>query len=209
MSEIGENPCRDYQEIKVQEDISKLTMGQMPRSITVVLEDDLVDQCKAGDSVSIVGIVSRRWKSFVMNERCNVEIYLFANNILAHNRQSLKDELTDEICEYFDQFWEEYQDDHISGKNELIYLIGRNAILKMFCPRIWGMYAIKLAVMMILEGGVSKGEENSFRTNSHLLLVGDPGTGKSQFLKYVARLMPRSVQTTGVGSTSAGLTVIL
>lgn len=69
------------------------------------------------------------------------------------------------------------------------------------------MFVIKLAIMMVLEGGASKDDEKSFRTNSHLLLVGDPGTGKSQFLKNVARLMPRSVQTTGVGSTSAGLTV--
>ena len=58
----GSAKCRDYQEIKVQEQIQSLGVGNIPRSMITILEDDLVDSCRAGDDILITGIVYQRWK---------------------------------------------------------------------------------------------------------------------------------------------------
>lgn len=79
--------CKDYQEIKVQEQVNKLAVGTIPRSISVILEDDLVDSCKAGDDVTISGLIIQRWKSLNSGVRCEIEVAMYANHVLVHNEQ--------------------------------------------------------------------------------------------------------------------------
>lgn len=141
----------------------------------------------------------------MVGERCDIELALLANHVFIHNEQRVGVGITEEQRLDFEHFWE-----HARSKNVNKPFTARNKILSQICPKVYGLYIVKLAVMLVLTGGVAKNDDKSglkVRGEPHLLLVGDPGTGKSQFLKYAAELNPRSVLTTGIGSSSAGLTV--
>ena len=68
--------CRDYQEVKVQEQVGSLSLGSIPRSVWVSLEDDLVDKAKPGDDVEVIGVVRRRWRPLGKGPEERTEIEL-------------------------------------------------------------------------------------------------------------------------------------
>ncbi|XP_077567726.1 DNA helicase MCM9 isoform X2 [Stigmatopora nigra] len=147
--------CKDYQEIKIQEQVQRLSVGSIPRSMVVVLEDDLVDTCKSGDDVTVYGVMCQRWKPFYNGSRCDVELVLKANNIEVNNQQGAASLLIEDVQKEFEEFWEHYKNDPIAGRNQ---------ILLSLCPQVYGMYVIKLAVAMVLAGGVQRIDSSGTKT---------------------------------------------
>ena len=163
----------------------------------VVLKNDLADKCKAGDNVSITGYVIQRWRAFKADQKCELELALIANFVEVQNETS-KEHLSSDFSNEFEIYWQ----------SSNVFKL-RNDIVSSFCPQIYGMSLVKLGIILTILGGVGKesGNGTRIRGEGHLLLVGDPGTAKSQFLKHASKLTSRAVMTTGIGTTNAGLTV--
>ncbi|XP_059447392.1 probable DNA helicase MCM9 isoform X2 [Corylus avellana] len=158
----------DYQEIKIQENTQVLGVGAIPRSIPIILKDDLVDVVKAGDDVIATGILTARWSPELKGVRCDLDPILIANHVRRTNELKSVIDIPDDVIMKFKQFWSDYEGTPLKG---------RNAILQGICPQVFGLFTVKLAVALTLIGGVQHVDASGtkVRGESHLLLVGDPG----------------------------------
>jgi replicative DNA helicase Mcm len=185
----------DSQELRIQERPEDLPPGQLPRTLNVKLVDsEIVDLARPGDHVSIVGIAHAFAPTLPgVGKLRTFTLHLEANSVEVLGKEP---ETALPSPEEEEQILELAKDPWIHRK-----------IVASIAPSIYGYDHIKEAIMYLLFGGVPKNlPDISIRGEMNALLVGDPGTAKSQLLQYVARIAPRGLYTSGRGTTAAGLT---
>jgi replicative DNA helicase Mcm len=185
----------DSQDLRLQERPEDLPPGQLPRTLHVKLVGgEIVDVARPGDHVSIVGIVRAVSPTLPRVGKLRTFIlHLDANSIEVLGKEP---EIALPSPEEEEKILELAKDPWIHRK-----------IINSIAPSIYGYDHIKEAIMYLLFGGVPKTlPDITIRGEMNALLIGDPGTAKSQLLQYVARIAPRGLYTSGRGTTAAGLT---
>uniref|UniRef100_A0A8C5ANY5 DNA replication licensing factor MCM3 n=1 Tax=Gadus morhua TaxID=8049 RepID=A0A8C5ANY5_GADMO len=190
-TEYGLCAYQDHQTLTIQEMPEKAPAGQLPRSVDVITDADLVDQAKPGDRVQLVGVyrcLPAKQGGFTSG---TFRTTLLVNNVKLMSKEIVPTFSADDV--------------HKIKKfcKDVFEHLGRS-----LAPSIHGHCYIKKAILCLLLGGNETILENGSRIRGdiNILLIGDPSVAKSQLLRYVLYTAPRAIPTTGRGSTGVGLT---
>ncbi|KAI0207386.1 Zygotic DNA replication licensing factor mcm3 [Lamellibrachia satsuma] len=194
-TEYGLSSYKDHQTFTVQEMPEKSPAGQLPRSVDIVADNDLVDRCKPGDRVQVVGMYRCLPGKKNGYTTATFRTILIANNI-AHLSKEAAPHFTAKDVAKIRKFSRQ-------KKVDVFETLSRS-----LAPSIHGHEYIKKAVLCMLLGGNEKVLDNGTRLRGdiNILLIGDPSVAKSQMLRYVLHTAPRAIATTGRGSSGVGLT---
>ncbi|XP_014220052.1 DNA helicase MCM8-like [Copidosoma floridanum] len=174
--------------------------GRVPRVMDVELQADLVDMCMPGDDVTVTGTVKMLGTDNGTNPKANVVNPLYIEAISLVNNDNKAKNSGSFTTEFVSSDYKAIKEIH---ENEDILAL----LVSSLCPGIFGNEMIKMALLLSLFGGSPK--HANLRENIHILIVGDPGLGKSQMLQACSRVAPKGVYVSGNASTSSGLTATL
>lgn len=185
----------DWQSIMLQEIPEDLPPGRIPRSVQAILTHDLVDAVKPGDRIKAMGI----FKSVLAQSKQSYNSTLF-KTFIDINYIDPEDK-TEDLIELSKEDKKKIEE---LSKEPLI----QKKIARSISPNIYGREQLKMACALSLFGGTRRKKPGGGykRGDLHFLVVGDPGTGKSEILKGAVDVSPRGLYTSGKGSTGVGLT---
>ena len=186
----------NIQRINLQESPGSVPPGRVPRQKEVFLMHDLIDVARPGEEIEVTGVYEQKYdSSLTLKSGFPVfNTFLSANHIRKREDASAASNLSEA---------------HVRAILELSKdpKIG-DRIVQSIAPSIFGHDNCKMALAMSLFGGVPKNvnDKHRIRGDCNVLLLGDPGTAKSQLLKYAEATAPRAVYSTGKGASAVGLT---
>lgn len=212
----GSNPCGqdpymivhesskfiDQQFLKLQEIPESVPVGEMPRNILMTCDRYLTNCVVPGTRVTIVGIYS-------IYQSKNKSSSTGGGRAVAIRNPYIKvlgiQTALDNSVNSFSMFTEQEEEQFLAlSRRPDLYQVFSKSI----APSIYGNDDIKRAIVCLLMGGSKKLLPDGMRLRGdiNVLLLGDPGTAKSQLLKFVEKVSPISIYTSGKGSSAAGLT---
>lgn len=185
----------DYQVIRMQESPEELPPGQLPQSFDISLVGDLVNASRPGDRVILTGVV--RAEPEYSQGRGKLRLFrstIEGNYVEVMGKEPEQIQLTKE---------DEALIKSISGQPNAY-----ERLIESVAPAIYGYETQKESILLMTIGAPRQvlPDGTTIRGDINVLFVGDPGTAKSELLKYAARTAPRGLYTSGRGSTAAGLT---
>ena len=185
-----------FQEVKIQEMADQVPVGHIPRQLTIHCNGSLTRKMNPGDIVDVAGIfLPTPYTGFkAIRAGLLTDTYLEAQYVTQHKKAY------NELI--VDRRMLRRIEEHRNSGHMYEYLA------KSIAPEIFGHLDVKKALLLLLIGGVSKemGDGMKIRGDINVCLMGDPGVAKSQLLKYITKVAPRGVYTTGRGSSGVGLT---
>lgn len=184
----------DAQKVRIQESPEGLRGGEQPQTLDIDVTDDLTGTVSPGDRVIINGILRSIQRVVHGNKSTFFDIYLECNSIEVGEKEFEEVNIDEQ---------DEAEIRELADDPGLVRKVTRS-----IAPTIYGNDDVKEAIALQLFGGIPKDmpDGSYLRGDIHMLLVGDPGIAKSQLLRYVVKLSPRGIYTSGKSSTSAGLT---
>src|SRR5881296_4479133 len=184
----------DTQKLEIQESPEGLRGGEEPQRLTLYLEDDLTGRITPGERVIMNGVLRSIQKGRPREKSTLFDIFMDVNSVEKEQVEFEEIEVTEEDARLIRE---------MGTSPDILRMITAS-----IAPSMYGMHVEKEALALQLFSGVPKlmPDGRRIRGDIHVLMVGDPGVGKSELLSYMSRLSPRGIYAGGKSSSAAGLT---
>ncbi|RKK78289.1 DNA replication licensing factor mcm5 [Fusarium oxysporum] len=191
----------DQQIIKLQEAPDQVPVGELPRHVLISADRYLTNRVVPGSRCTVMGIFSIYQNKASKNSSNGGAVAIRTPYLRAVGIQSDIDQAAKGNATFSEE--EEQEFFELSRRSDIY-----NVMAACIAPSIYGHWDIKKSILCLLSGGSKKilPDGMKLRGDINVLLLGDPGTAKSQLLKFVEKAAPISIYTSGKGSSAAGLT---